>query len=211
VWHRRKRKAAHAGPPLVKEFPESYFGAGVVVLPELFLDFFPPFLWLWPLVLVDVAGLPVAGLSVDPVVPPVACATDSVAPSSMANAMVSSFFIQSPSMGNQVLKSIDILGEYWCQYCTEKRKKRKRPVEGRFSNTAKTLFRGGGAGIATLLGRCFFAALVVMALLGLGALFPGSGGASLGLVAAGGLTASAAACLSKCQRTAENQRAHDCE
>jgi hypothetical protein len=114
----------------LKKFPESYFGAGVLV-PELFLAFFPPFLWLWPLVLVDVAGLPVAGLSVDPVVPPVACATESVAPSSMANAMVSSFFIQSPSMENQVLKSNRFLGERRLQYCTEKRKKRKRPVAGR--------------------------------------------------------------------------------
>src|SRR5579864_371001 len=71
----------------------SYFGGGVVVPPEFFLDFFPP---LWPFLpdLVVVFLPPSAGLSVDP---PVAWANDRVAPSSRVNAMVSSFFIQSPS------------------------------------------------------------------------------------------------------------------
>jgi hypothetical protein len=90
-------------------FSPVYFGGGVVVLPELFLPFFPPLWPFLPLLVLVVLGvlvsvLPVAGLSV-----PVACAKDSVAPSNMANAMVSSFFIQSPSMFFSV--SNELLGE----------------------------------------------------------------------------------------------------
>ena len=84
----------------------------MVVLPELFLLFLPPFLaWLWVLVLAGgvVVVLPLgAALSVDPV----ACENESVAPSSRANAMVTSFFIQSPPIGIRFLKSVKILGEF---------------------------------------------------------------------------------------------------
>jgi hypothetical protein len=79
----------------------------VVVPLEFFFDFLPP-LWAVLLVLVE-AFFPetvdvVAGLSVEP---PVAWAKDRPAPSSSVNAIVSSFFIQSPSEGYQVLESFN--------------------------------------------------------------------------------------------------------
>jgi hypothetical protein len=85
----------------------TYFGGGVVVPLEFFFDFLPP-LWAVLLVLVE-AFFPdavdvVAGLSVEP---PVAWAKDRPAPSSSVNAIVSSFFIQSPSEGYQVLESFN--------------------------------------------------------------------------------------------------------
>jgi hypothetical protein len=88
-----KQEKRPARPPSL-DFTRRYFGGGVVVLPEFFLDFLPP-LWLLVLVLL-VAFLPeavdvVAVLSVEP---PVAWAKDKLAPSSRANAIVSSFFIQ---------------------------------------------------------------------------------------------------------------------
>ena len=81
-----------------------YFGGGVVVPPELFLPFFLAellvdfLLLLVPVVVlaVLVSVLPVDDLSVLLVLP-VAWAKDRVLPSNKANAMVSSFFIQSPS------------------------------------------------------------------------------------------------------------------
>jgi hypothetical protein len=82
------------------------------VLPELFLLFFPPFLlWVWPL---GAAFLVVAGLSVEAGVPVVPWAIESVAPSNMANAIVSSFFMQSPSVevsfiSNQILGDIGVI------------------------------------------------------------------------------------------------------
>src|SRR4051812_43349101 len=94
-------------PPL--ELLRSYFGGGVVVPPEFFLLFFPP-LW-WVVFLPDfVVVLSPAGLSV---LPPAAWANDRLAPSNSVNAIVSSFFIQSPSMG--IKFEIQISGEkYWC-------------------------------------------------------------------------------------------------
>jgi hypothetical protein len=79
------------------------------VVLELFLLFLPP-LWaeaFFP-VLVDEAF--VAGLSVDAGVLPVAWAIESVAPSNMANAIVSSFFIQSPSAEVSFLKQVKLGG-----------------------------------------------------------------------------------------------------
>jgi hypothetical protein len=58
--------------------------------------------------LVEVFLPPSAGLSVDP---PVACANDRLAPSSSVNAIVSSFFSQSPSEGYQFLESFQLCKE----------------------------------------------------------------------------------------------------
>ena len=65
-------------------------------MPEFFLLFLPPLWPFFPLFVELEAFLP-AGLSVDVVVPPPVWATERVAPSNRANAMVSSFFIESPS------------------------------------------------------------------------------------------------------------------
>src|SRR5438270_56432 len=67
---------------------------GLSVPADLFFPFLPP-LCAFFADLVEVVFLPPsAGLSVDP---PVAWANDRVTPSSRVNAIVSSFFIQSPS------------------------------------------------------------------------------------------------------------------
>jgi hypothetical protein len=99
------------GGPLagrLENFREAYFGAGVVVLPELFFFFVAPFFaWVWVLA---GAFVVVAGLSVDAGAPPVAWAIESVAPSNMANAIVSSFFIQSPSVEVSFLKQVKLWG-----------------------------------------------------------------------------------------------------
>jgi hypothetical protein len=86
------------GGPLagrLDNFRRAYFGAGVLVLSVPFFFFVAPFFaWVWVLA---GAFVVVAGLSVDAGVPPACWAIESVAPSNMANAIVSSFFIQSPS------------------------------------------------------------------------------------------------------------------
>src|SRR5258708_14512495 len=89
----QKRKRPGMGRFNLKQFPGNYFGAGVVVPPELFLLFLPPFL---PCDFVLVAFLPLAGLvtgALSPEVPPPVCANDRLAPSNIANTNVASFFI----------------------------------------------------------------------------------------------------------------------
>jgi len=82
------------------DLTQSYFGGGVAgLLPEFFLLFLPP---LWPFLpdlvfSVLVVFSPVAGLSVEVFPPLVAWAKERLAPNIKANAIVSSFFIQSPS------------------------------------------------------------------------------------------------------------------
>src|SRR5690349_6652898 len=113
-------------------FTCSYFGAGVVVPPEFFLDFLPP-LWAFFPDLVEVVFLPPsAGLSVDP---PVAWANDRVAPSSRVNAMVSSFFIQSPSEKISFWESFN-WGIIDVQHSKQRRwKKESGHLQGRFLET----------------------------------------------------------------------------
>jgi hypothetical protein len=103
----RERKSGPIRAALAKHF-QGYFGGGVVVL-EPFLLFLPP-LWavvFFPLLVDEAFG---AGLSVDAGVLPVAWAIESVAPSNMANAIVSSFFIQSPSGKSVFLKQVKLGG-----------------------------------------------------------------------------------------------------
>jgi hypothetical protein len=171
------------------------------VLPELFLLFFPPFLlWVWPL---GAAFLVVAGLSVEAGVPVVPWAIESVAPSNMANAIVSSFFMQSPSVEVSFYKQSDS-GGYW-RYCTrESRKRKKRPaMRPLVDRLFRKLFRRWSCGVASaLLG--FFCGFFRMAM------FLRFCGASLcGISAAcrwGG-----AACLSKAHGGTKYQCASDCE
>lgn len=77
----------------MENFTRSYFGGGVVVPPEFFLDFLPP-LWLFLVLLVAFFPEAVDGAAVLSVEPPVAWAKDRLAPSSRVKAIVSSFFIQ---------------------------------------------------------------------------------------------------------------------
>jgi hypothetical protein len=106
---------------------------------------------------------------------------------------------------------IQISGEklFGAQHFTHKRQKKEaahhRPL---FKIIPGKLFRGGGGAVSGLFGLL---PALVMALM----LFAGLGGgrlARLGLVAArGSLSTSGAACLGKCQSSAHDQRARDCE
>jgi hypothetical protein len=123
-----KKKAAALGR-FHTTAQKAYFGAGVVVLPELFLDFLPPLWLVLFLVLLVFAGgvvlLSPAPLSVDP---PPACANDRLAPSSSVNAIVSSFFIsllQSPSEGYQFFGIVQLCKELFAQHFKQRSWKRK--------------------------------------------------------------------------------------
>src|ERR1051326_5639423 len=95
------KKTAIVRPLFRNNFQKSYFGGGVVVPPEFFLLFFvPPF---FPLFFLPSLVLPLSVVVVPdcPAVlvwpaPPVR-AKERLAPISRANAMVSNFFMQSPS------------------------------------------------------------------------------------------------------------------
>jgi hypothetical protein len=200
-----KKEKRPARPPLL-DFIHPYFGAGVVVLPEFFLDFLPP-LWAFLPDLVEVVFLPPsAGLSVDP---PVAWANDRVAPSSSVNAIVSSFFIQSPSEKINFWESFN-WGIIDVQHSKQRRwKKESGHLQGRFLETfSRKLFRRRSGASAGLFG--LFPAFVMMRLGTLLARFGLAGGG--GFVASRRcLSARAAACLSKAQGAAEYQSARDCE
>ena len=106
----------------------TYFGGGVVVPPEFFLDFFPP-LWAFLPDLVEVVFLPPsAGLSVDP---PPACAKDRLAPNSSVNAIVSSFFISLLQRGISFLESFNFCKELLRNILSREAEKRKTFLVGR--------------------------------------------------------------------------------
>jgi hypothetical protein len=116
----------------------------VLVLPELFLDFLPP---LWAFFVLVVAFLPLASVGVVllwSVEPPVACANDNVPPSSRVNAIVSSFFIQSPSEKISFWELFN-WGIIDVQHSKQRRwKKESGHLQGRFLETFPESYFGGG-------------------------------------------------------------------
>jgi hypothetical protein len=133
---------------------------------------------------------------------------DKVAPSSRVNAMVSSFFIQSPSE-KSVFGNRSIWGIIDVQHSKQRSwKKESGHFAGPlFGTISRKLFRRRGAVGSALLR---FLAAFVVALMFLASFFARIGRRGAGL--ARGLSASgAAASLSKAQDAAQYQSARDCE
>jgi hypothetical protein len=110
--------AAHSRAARAKQFPESYFGAAVVVS-AAFLDFllvfFVVLLLLVVLVLVLVVVVVVAlaaGVAAGAAAGAAACANESVAPNTMANAIVSSFFMSLLQVEVSFFKALNFVANY---------------------------------------------------------------------------------------------------
>jgi hypothetical protein len=106
--------AAHSRAARAKQFPESYFGAAVVVSAAFFdflLVFFVVLLLLVVLVLVLVVVVVVA-LAAGVAAGAAACANESVAPNTMANAIVSSFFMSLLQVEVSFFKALNFVANY---------------------------------------------------------------------------------------------------